>query len=128
MQMHSAFKAAGAVLMLAMVLDSRAGHATPVEYPQIVKMRYEAADQKQGGVFTIWLDRATIVQGVHQQLYPGASYVEVTFVTPSIGSPPLTFIEVRKINSPVSEYYHIGGIVRFKVENMPLKSTNMPAQ
>ena len=124
--MHRAFKALAAILILAGIFDSRLGNTAPVEYPQIIKLRYEAADQKQGGIFTIWLDRATIVQGVHSQLYPGASFVDVSFITPTVGSPPLTVVEIRKVNSPISEYYHIGGIVRFKVENMILKTTNAP--
>jgi hypothetical protein len=57
-----------------------AAQAASLEYPQVVKLLYEAAEAK-GGVFTVWLDRATITQGLHPQLYPGANSVDVTFIT-----------------------------------------------
>ncbi|MGE3149719.1 MAG: hypothetical protein AB7K04_11695 [Pseudorhodoplanes sp.] len=99
-------------------------HAADVEYPQLIKMRYEAIDPKIGGNFTIWLERETIRQGLDQRLYPAARYVEVTHITPSVGSALLTMIEVQNLNSPFPEYYHIGGTVRFKVNGMVLKSSN----
>lgn len=123
--LRSMLRTAAAVLLLMGSIPGPAAAAS-LEYPQVVKLRYEAVDQKQGGIFTIWLDRSTITQGIHPQLYPGASHVEVTFITPTAGSPLLTLIEVKKVSSPVPEYYHATGIVRFKVENMPLRSTNMP--
>jgi hypothetical protein len=100
--------------------------AVEIEYPQIIRMRYEAVDPKAGGNFTIWLDRETIRQGLDPRLYPAASYVEVTYVTPAAGSPLLTVIEVQKVNMPTPEIYHIGGSVRFRVNGMVLKSSNMP--
>jgi hypothetical protein len=113
-------------MALALGFPSARTSASELEYPQIVRMRYEAIDLRTGGNFTIWLDRETIRQGLDARLFPGASYVQVSHITPSTGSPPLTIIEVQNVNSVAPEFYHIGGTVRFKVNGMTLKSTNVP--
>lgn len=97
-----------------------------LRYPQVVRVRYEAADPKAGGNFTIWLDRETLRLGLDQRLYPAVKYVDVTHLTPAPGSPLVTLVEVMGINAAVPDYYHIGGIVRFKVGGMILKSSNVP--
>jgi hypothetical protein len=60
------------------------------------------------------------------RLYPAVKYVDVTHLTPSPGSPPITLIEVIPINSTTPEFYHLAGIVRFKVTGMILKNSNIP--
>ena len=107
--------------------------ATPISaaaedfrYPQVIQFRYEAPDPKSGGNFTIWLDRETLRMGLDQRLYPAVRYVDVTHLTPTPGSPLITLIEVMGINAVVPDHYHIGGIVRFKVSGMTLKSNNLP--
>jgi hypothetical protein len=97
-----------------------------VDYPQLIRTRYEAVDPKAGGSFIIWLDRDRLWHGLDARLYPAARYVEVSHLTPSPGSPLLTVIEVMSIASNVPEYYHVGGIVRFKMTGMAVKSTNAP--
>jgi hypothetical protein len=64
--------------------------AVEIEYPQVIKTRYEAVDQKAGGQFVIWSEREKIFYGLDPKLYPGARFVEVTQVTPSVGSITLT--------------------------------------
>ena len=100
--------------------------AAEVEYPQLIRLRYEAVDPKAGGHFTIWLDRETIRQGLDPRLYPAASYVQISYITPSAGSPALTIIEIKHLTSTVPDFYHIGGTVRFRVNGMDLTSSNVP--
>jgi hypothetical protein len=107
---------------LAMPLESAAAE---LGYPQVIRTRYEAADPK-GGNFIIWLDRDRLHHGLDPRLYPAARYVEVTHVTPSPGSPTVSMIEVMSVNSTTPEFYHVAGIVRFKVTGMVVKSTNVP--
>ena len=102
-----------------------AAHADDLKFPQIIKLRYEAADQRVGGHFTIWLDRDRLFHGLDAKLYPPVKYVEVTHITPAPGSPMISMIEIMSINAAIPEYYHVGGFVRLKVSNMLLKSTNM---
>jgi hypothetical protein len=47
-------------------------------------------------------------------------------VTPTNGSPAITIVEVGPVNSSTPEFYHVSSIVRFKVTNMTLSSTNVP--
>ena len=100
--------------------------AAPIEYPQVITVRYEALDAKAGGNFVIWSEREKIHYGLDPKLFPAARYVEVTQVTPSVGSITLTFVEVRTINGPTPDYLHMTGNVRFRVSGMVLKSSNFP--
>ena len=104
------------------------GVAAELGYPQVIRTRYEAVDPKRGGNFIIWLDRDRLHHGLDPRLYPAANSVEVTHVTPSPGSPTLTMIEVMSIGSDTPQYYHVAGIVRFKITGMVIKATNAPAK
>src|SRR5882757_10673814 len=102
---------------LAVLLGLIAGAGTPavaaeVVYPQVVKTRYEAVDQKVGGQFVLWSEREKIFYGLDPKLFPGARFVEVTQITPTVGSVTLTFVEVRTISSPTSDYLYLTGSVR----------------
>jgi hypothetical protein len=100
--------------------------AVEIEYPQVVKTRYEAVDQKTGGSFVIFSEREKIFYGLDPKLFPGARFVEVTQVTPATGSTTLTFVEIRTVASPTSDYIHLTGNVRFRISGMVLKSSNFP--
>ena len=118
-----------AILLLFMALllgPSRLAHAVDIEYPQVIKVRYEALDPRAGGNFVIWSEREKIHYGLDPKLFPAARYVEVTQVTPTVGSITLTFIEVRTITGPAPDYLHMTGNVRFRVSGMTLKSSNFP--
>jgi hypothetical protein len=101
--------------------------ASEIEYPQIIKTRYEAVDQKVGGNFVLWSEREKVFYGLDPKLFPGARFVEVTQVTPTAGSITLTYIEVRTVASPTSDYLYLTGNVRFRISGMALKSSNFPA-
>jgi hypothetical protein len=103
-----------------------AAYASDIEYPQIIKTRYEAVDQKTGGSFVIFSEREKIFYGLDPKLFPGARFVEVTQITPTVGSTTLTFVEIRTVASPVSDYIHLTGNVRFRISGMTLKSSNFP--
>lgn len=98
--------------------------AVEIEYPQIIKTRYEAVDQKTGGSFVIFSEREKIFYGLDPKLYPGPRFVEVTQITPTIGSTTLTFVEIRTVANPTSDYIHLTGNVR--ISGMLLKSSNFP--
>jgi hypothetical protein len=100
--------------------------AEDAPYPRVLRTRYEAVDSKVGGNFIIWLEREKVWHGLDPRLYPAVKYVDVTHLTPSPGSPPITLIEIMSVNSTVPEFYHLAGIVRFKVTGMTLKSSNIP--
>jgi hypothetical protein len=100
--------------------------AVEIEYPQIIKTRYEAVDQKTGGSFVIFSEREKIFYGLDPKLFPGAHFVEVTQITPMAGSTTLTFVEIRTVASSVSDYIHLTGNVRFRISGMVLKSSNFP--
>jgi hypothetical protein len=100
--------------------------ALEIEYPQIIKTRYEAIDQKTGGSFVIFSEREKIFYGLDPKLFPGARFVEVTQITPTAGSTTLTFVEIRTVASPTSDYIHLTGNVRFRISGMALKSSNFP--
>lgn len=100
--------------------------AAEAEYPQLIRIRYEAADPKVGGHFVIWSEREKIFYGLDPKLYPAARFVEVTQITPTVGSLTLTFVEVRTIVSTTSDYLHLTGNVRFRVSGMVVKSSNFP--
>jgi hypothetical protein len=103
---------------------SRAGE---IEYPQIIKTRFEAVDQKNGGQFVLWSEREKIFYGLDPKLYPAARYVDVVQVTPSVGSTTLTFVEVRTITAQTPDYLYLTGNLRFRVSGMFLKSSNFPS-
>jgi hypothetical protein len=100
--------------------------AQEMAYPRVTHTRYEAVDPKAGGNFIIWLEREKVWHGLDPRLYPAVRYVDVTHLTPSPGSPPITLIEVTPVNSGTPEFYHLAGIVRFKVTGMILKASNIP--
>jgi hypothetical protein len=100
--------------------------AVEIQYPQIIRTRYEAVDQKTGGNFVIFSEREKIFYGLDPKLFPGARFVEVTQITPTVGSTTLTFVEIRTVASPTSDYIHLTGNVRFRISGMILKSSNFP--
>jgi hypothetical protein len=101
--------------------------AGEIEFPQIIKSRYEAVDQKTGGQFVLWSEREKIHYGLDPKLYPAARFVDITQVTPSVGSITLTFVEVRTITAQTSDFLYLTGNLRFRVSGMLLKSSNFPA-
>jgi len=101
--------------------------AGEIDYPQIIKTRYEAADPKIGGQFVLWSERERIFYGLDPKLFPAAQFVEVVQVTPSPGSITLTYVEVRPLNSKTSDYLYLTGNVRFRIGGMIIKSSNFPA-
>lgn len=115
-----------AVTLAAVTLAAPAGSADAVTYPVVIHTRYEAADAKAGGSFVIWLEREKVWHGLDPRLYPPVKYVDVTHLTPSPGSAPITMIEVMAVNSNVPEFYHLAGIVRFRVTGMVIKSSTVP--
>lgn len=112
-----------ALAACSMAAGASAGDAT---LPQTIHIRYEAVDPGHGGDFVIWLDRETIHNGVDSHLFPTVRFVDVTYFTPSQGSPPIVMIETAPLNSHVSEFYNITGPIRFKVSGMRLTETNIP--
>ena len=108
------------------ILPIASASASEIEYPQIIKTRYEAVDQKTGGSFVIFSEREKIFYGLDAKLFPGPRFVEVTQITPTPGSTTLTFIEIKTVASPVSDYIHLTGNVRFRITGMLLKSSNFP--
>jgi hypothetical protein len=116
------------ILLLAFcTLGGKASFAGEIEYPQVLKTRYEAADPKIGGQFVLWSERERIFYGLDPKLFPAAQFVEVLQVTPSTGSITLTYVEVRPLNSKTSDYLYLTGSVRFRVSGMIIKSSNFPA-
>src|ERR1035441_961611 len=100
--------------------------AVELEYPQVIKTRYEAVDQKTGGSFVIFSEREKIFYGLDPKLFPGARFVEITQITPTAGSTTLTFVEIRTVATPTSDFIHLTGNVRFRISGMLLKSSNFP--
>ena len=114
-------------LALAAYIATPSATAGQIEYPQIIHTQYEAVDQKAGGHFVLWSEREKIFYGLDQKLFPGARYVDITQVTPSVGSMTLTYVEVKTVGSSTSDYLYLTGNVRFRVSGMTLKSSNFPA-
>jgi len=112
-----------AALVVLLVVLPIEGVSAQLAYPQVIRMKYEAAEAA-GGSFVIWLDRERIHHGLDSKLYPRVRYVEITHLTPSPGSPIITMIEVMNVNSSVPDFYHVAGIVRFKMTGMTLKWSN----
>ena len=116
------------ILLLAeSIFNGQAAFASEIDYPQIIKTRYEAADPKIGGQFVLWSERERIFYGLDPKLFPAAQYVEVLQVTPSAGSITLTYVEVRPLGSKTSDYLYLTGNVRFRVSGMLIKSSNFPS-
>jgi hypothetical protein len=113
--------------LLLCILGRTASFASEIEYPQIIKTRYEAVDPKVGGQFILWSERERIFYGLDPKLFPAAQYVDVVQVTPSAGSITLTYVEVRPLNSKTSDYLYLTGNVRFRIGGMVIKSSNFPA-
>ena len=109
----------------ALALGAAPAKAQETGYPRAIHLRYEAVDAK-GGNFIIWLEREKVWHGLDPRLYPAVKYVDVTHLTPAPGSPALTIVEVTNVNSSTPEFYHIAGIVRFKVTGMTLRTSNIP--
>jgi hypothetical protein len=116
-----------ALLLACCTLGGGASVAAEIDYPQIIKTRYEASDPKMGGQFVLWSERERIFYGLDPKLFPAAQYVEVVQVTPSAGSITLTYVEVRPLNSKTSDYLYLTGNVRFRISGMIIKSSNFPA-
>jgi hypothetical protein len=108
------------------IATSMPAAAVEIEYPQVIKTRYEALDQKMGGSFVIWSEREKIFYGLDPKLYPGTRYVEITQVTPTVGSITLTFVELKTVASQTPDYLYLTGNVRFRLSGMVLKSSNFP--
>lgn len=117
--------ALGVVLSCAALPPSPAA-AAELDYPQIIRVRYEAKDPHVGGYLAVWVEREKIFYGLDSKLYPAARYVEVTHVTPAPGSITLTFIEVATVNSTVPDFFHLSGNVRFRVSGMEITASNIP--
>lgn len=115
-----------AIICGLMIVWGVPAEASDIEYPQIIKTHYEAADPKMGGSFVIFSEREKIFYGLDAKLFPGARFVEVTQITPTAGSVTLTFVEIRTVASPVSDYIHLTGNVRFRISGVILKSSNFP--
>ncbi len=116
-----------AILFLSVFLVGGGSFAGEIQYPQIIKTRYEATDLKKGGQFVLWSERERIFYGLDPKLFPAAQYVEVVQVTPSVGSITLTYVEVRPLDSKTSDYLYLTGNVRFRISGMVIKSSNFPA-
>jgi hypothetical protein len=114
------------ILLGLLVGMNAAATADEIGYPQVIKTRYEAVDQKAGGNFVIFSEREKIFYGLDPKLYPGARFVDIVQVTPTVGSTTLTFVEIRTVASPTSDYIHLTGNVRFRISGMMLKSSNFP--
>jgi hypothetical protein len=114
-------------LAVAAYIGTQSATAGQIEYPQVIHTQYEAVDQKAGGHFVLWSEREKIFYGLDQKLFPGARYVDITQVTPSVGSMTLTYVEVKTVGSSTSDYLYLTGNVRFRVSGMTLKSSNFPA-
>lgn len=122
------FRSGSVVLGFVLALcGARPAISDPIEYPQVIHTQYEAVDQKTGGHFVLWSERERIFYGLDQKLFPGARFVEITQVTPSVGSITLTYVEVRTVGSATSDYLYLTGNVRFRVSGMVLKSSNFPS-
>lgn len=101
--------------------------AAEIEYPQVIRTGYEAADPKIGGNFIVWPDRERIFYGRDPKHYPAACFVEVTQVAPAVGSGTLTKVERRTVNSTTSDYLYLSGNVRFGIGGRVLKTSNFPS-
>jgi hypothetical protein len=115
-----------AVLFSADVMGTPLPARAQATYPLVLHTRYEANDPKAGGHFIIWLEREKVYHGLDARLYPSVRYVDVTHITPSLGSPIISVIEVMPVNSSTPEYYHIAGIARFKVTGMRITTSTIP--
>jgi hypothetical protein len=117
------------IFICAIVIASTCGFGASAEdlhFPLIIQNHYEASDAKLGGQFVMWSERERVFYGLDSKLYPGARTVDVTQITPSPGSPVLTYVEIKTVTGQVPEYLYLAGVVRFRVSGMVLKSSNFP--
>jgi hypothetical protein len=70
--------AISAILFGLIILSATSTLATEIEYPQTIKTRCEAVDQKTDGSFVIFSEREKIFYGLDPKLIPDAYFVEVT--------------------------------------------------
>ncbi len=114
------------MLLLLAIWPPGTTNAQELKFPEIIKIRYEAQDPRIGGHFIIWVEREKIWYGLDSRLYPAAKSVEVTHVTPALGTTTITIITVTSLNSTTPDYFHLSGNVRFKVSGMAVASSNVP--
>jgi hypothetical protein len=107
-------------------LQPSSAAAQELKYPQVIQFRYEATDPVKGGHFLLWVEREKIWYGLDPRLYPAAKSVDVTHVTPGQGQSTITTVAVTPINGATPDYFHLLGIVRFKITGMAIKATNAP--
>jgi hypothetical protein len=93
--------------VLAVILAAQPARSGQIEYPQVIHTQFEALDQKAGGHFVLWSERERIFYGLDQKLFPGAKFVEITQVTPTVGSITLAYFEVRTVGSSTSDYLYL---------------------
>ncbi len=121
-----------AAVLVAMLLATGVALAQELKFPQIIKIHYEAKDPRVGGQFIIWVEREKIWYGLDakygadSKIYPAAKSVEVTHITPAPGTTTITMITVMSVNSPIADYFHLSGNVRFKISGMTVTSSNLP--
>src|SRR5260370_9250004 len=88
----------GAMLLLLAIWPPGTTNAQELKFPEIIKIRYEAQDPRIGGHFIIWVEREKIWHGLDSRLYPAAKPVELTHITPALGTTTITIITVTSLN------------------------------
>ena len=122
----------GVAVLTAMLLCTGAASPQQLKFPQIITIHYEAKDPHIGGQFIIWVEREKIWYGLDakygqdSKIYPAAKSVQVTHITPAPGTTTITMITVMSVNSPIPDYFHLSGNVRFKISGMAVTSSNLP--
>jgi len=84
----------------------------------MLKTHYEAVDQKTGGSLVIFSERESIVYDLDTKIFPRTRFVGATQITPMAESITLTFVAIRTVASPVSDYIHLTSNVRFPITGM----------
>ena len=83
------------VLLELFAFGGRASLAGEIEYPQIIKTRYEASDPKMGGQFVLWSERERIFYGLDPKLFPAAQFVVTGVLGPhSNAHGPNEFLDI----------------------------------
>src|SRR5215213_8871369 len=112
------------VIPLSLILWTTMAPATfaePVSFPQRIWTRYESRDPRAGGEVVLWVERERIWYGASVRNYPNAMlfqparYVEITQITPTEGSPPITAIEIGTVNGSTPDYYQFTGFLRLRM-------------
>lgn len=96
-----------AILFGVVIGPSATAVAVAIGYTQIIRTGYEAVDQKTGRSF-VFSEREKIFYGLDPNVFR-ARFVEVTQITPTVGSTTLTFVEIRTVASPTFDYIHLIG-------------------